>query len=158
MAALWAKELAQSLSKVKKTVELVQKWEREGHESKEAHKGKVYRTLKLKPKGKLKMKLSASHIHKQMVKEVEKQNPHLKNVIPLKIQKLPSRLTELQLIWETILKPSTWTRIFLPWYVACYSAFNSANCVKTWYRSKCLPSCDIQISVYFCLLTCSLSV
>jgi hypothetical protein len=30
MAALWVKELSQSLNKVKKTVELVQNWDREG--------------------------------------------------------------------------------------------------------------------------------
>jgi hypothetical protein len=82
----------------------------------------VYKTLKLKSKRKLKMKLTASHIHKQVVKEAEKCNPHLKKVMSLKIQKLPNRLTKLQLIREIVLKPSTWTKIFLPWYAACYSA------------------------------------
>jgi peptidyl-tRNA hydrolase len=138
MAAVWIKELAQSLSKFKKTAELVHNWDREGCGSKVVQKVKKYKTLKLKSKRKLKMQLTASHIHKQMVKEVEKWNPHLKKVMPLKIQKLPNRLTKLQLIWETILKPNTWTKIFLPWYVACYSIFISADCIKTWCRGDML--------------------
>jgi transcription termination factor NusB len=125
MAALWVKELLQSLYKVKKTVEMVQNWERDRYHGKEAQKVKVYKTLKRKSKRKLKMKLTASHIHKQMVKEVEKLNPNLKEVISLRIQKLPSRLSELQFLQNAILKPSPCTRMFLPWYVA-YSGFTSA--------------------------------
>lgn len=139
MAAIWLKELAQGLSKVKKTVELVQNWDQKGFGSRESRK--VYKTQKSKSKRKLKMKLTTSHIHKEMVKKVEKCNPHLKKVMPLKIQKLPNKLTKLQLIQETIVKPSTWTKIFLPRYVACYSAFISANCIKTWCRGECLHSC-----------------
>ncbi|KDR15016.1 uncharacterized protein LOC110833998 [Zootermopsis nevadensis] len=112
MAAIWLKELAQGLSKVKKTVELVQNWDQKGFGSRESRK--VYKTQKSKSKRKLKMKLTTSHIHKEMVKKVEKCNPHLKKVMPLKIQKLPNKLTKLQLIQETIVKPSTWTKIFLP--------------------------------------------
>lgn len=114
VAALWVKELSQSLYKVKKTVELVQKWERERRHGKEAQKVKVYKTLQRKLKRKLKVKPTASHIHKRMVKEVEKVNPNLKKVISLRIQKLPSRLSELELLRKSILKPSPCTRIFLP--------------------------------------------
>jgi hypothetical protein len=117
VAALWVKELLQSLYKVKKTVELVQNLERERHHGKEAQKVRVYKIFKRKSKRKLKIKLTASHIHNRMVKEVEKLNPNLKEVISLRIQKLPSRMSELQLLQKAILKPSPCTRIFLPWYV-----------------------------------------
>jgi hypothetical protein len=127
MAALWAKELLQSLYKVKKTVELIQNWETDVHDGKEVQKAKVYKTLKLKSKRKLRVKRAASHIHNRMLGEVEKLNPNLKKVMSLRIQKVPSRLTQLQLLRETILKPSPSTRIFLPWYVAC-SAFILAVC------------------------------
>lgn len=123
MAAVWVKELSKSLDKGKKTVELVQKWERKGHGSKEGKKHRVYKTLKLKSKTKLKTKLTASQIRKQMVKEAEKQNPHLNKVMSLRIQKLPSRFSKLQFLRDTMMKPSSSTKIFLPRYVVHYSAF-----------------------------------
>ncbi|PNF28170.1 hypothetical protein B7P43_G07564 [Cryptotermes secundus] len=107
MAALWVKELLQSLYKVKKTVEMVQN-------CKEAEKVKVYKTLKQKSKRKLKIKLTVSHIHKQMVKEVERLNPNLRDVLSLRIQKLPRGLSELQFLENAMLKPSPCTRMFLP--------------------------------------------
>jgi len=144
MAALWVKELAQSLGKVKKTVELAQNWGREGCHGKETQNVRVYRTLKLKSKTKLKTKLHASHIHEQLIKAVEKQNPQLKNMMSLRIQKVPSRVTKLQLVRKTVQKPSAWTKIFLPWYVAQYLGFIVAvlflsKLYKISYRDECLP-------------------
>jgi hypothetical protein len=123
MAALWAKELLQSLYKVKRTVELVQNWERERQDGLEAQKVKVYKTLKRNWRRKPKTKLTASHIFKRMVKQVEKLNPDLREVMSLRIQKLPRRLTELQFLREATLKPSPHTTTFLPWYVAYYAYF-----------------------------------
>lgn len=139
MAALWVKELLQSLYKVKKTVEMVQNWERDRHHGKEAEKVKVFKTLKRKSKRKLKMKLTASHIHKQMVKEVEKLNPNLREVISLRIQKLPGRLSELQFLENTILEPSPCTRMFLPWYVAYYDFILKQGAQTAYY---CLVGSD----------------
>jgi hypothetical protein len=118
MAALWVKELLQSLCKVKKTVEIVQNWERE-----KAQKVKVRKTFKRSSRRKLKTKHAASHIYKRMVKVVEKLNPDLKQAMPLRLQKLPRRLTALQLLREAILKPSPRTTTFLPGYVAYFSSF-----------------------------------
>ena len=115
MAAVWVKELLKSVDKSKKTVELVQKWEREKHE--------VLKTVKLRLQIKLKTKCTVSHIHKQMVQEVEKQNPHLKKVMSLRIKKLPRRFTKLHFLWATLLKPTASTNIFLPRYIVHYSAF-----------------------------------
>lgn len=143
MAALWVKELLQSLYKVKKTVEVVHNWDRERHHGKEGEKVKVFKTLKRKSKRKLKMKLTASHIHKRMVKEVEKLNPNLREVISLRIQKLPRRLSELQFLENAILKPSPCTRMFLPWYVA-YSDFILKQAVST---DCILLSCGIWCHV-----------
>jgi hypothetical protein len=128
MAALWVKELLQSLYKVKKTVELVQNWERERHYGKESQKIKVYKTWKRNSRIRPKIKFTPSHIHKRMVEEVEKLNPYLKEVMSLRIQKLPKRLTQLQFLQETILKPNPYTRIFLPWYVAYSNFFQSGDC------------------------------
>jgi hypothetical protein len=130
MAAVWVKELLKSVDKNKRIVELVQKWEREGYGSKEREgygskerkKHKVLKTVKLRLQAKLKTKCTASHFHKQIVQEVEKQNPHLKKVMSLRIKKLPRRFTKLQFLCDTLLKPSGSTNIFLPRYVVHYSA------------------------------------
>jgi len=114
MAAVWVRELLKSVDKSKKTAELVQKWEREGYGSKEGKKHKVLKVVKLRLQAQLKTKCTASHSHKQIVQEVEKQNPHLKKVMSLRIQKLPRRLTKLQFLRDTLLKPSASTNIFLP--------------------------------------------
>jgi hypothetical protein len=86
MAAVWVKELLKSVDKNKKTAELMQKWEREGYGSKERKKHKVLKTVKLRLQAKLRTKFTASHIHKPIVQEVEKQNPHLTKVMSLRIQ------------------------------------------------------------------------
>ena len=114
MAAVWVKELLKSVDKSKKTAELVQKWETEGCGSKEGKKHKVLNTVKLRLQAKLKIKCTALHSHKQIVQEVEKQNPHLKKVMSLRIQKLPRRFTKLRFLCDTLLKPSASTNIFLP--------------------------------------------
>jgi hypothetical protein len=123
MAAVWVKELSKSVDKGKKTTQLVQKWQREQHVNEEGKEHKVYKILKLKSKTKGKTNFTASHICKQMVKEVEKHNPHLKKVMSLRIQKLPSRFSKLQFLRDTIRKPNASTNIFLPRYVAHYFAF-----------------------------------
>lgn len=121
MAAVWVKELLKSVDKSKKIVELVQKREREGCGSKEGKKLDVLKTVKLRLQAKT--KCTATHIRKQVVQQVEKQNPHLKNVMSLRIQKLPRRFTKLQFLRDTLLKSSASTNIFLPRYVVHYSAF-----------------------------------
>lgn len=144
MAAVWVKELLKSVDKSKKTVELAQNWEREGYGSKEGKRNthKVLKTVKLGLQTKLKAKCTASRIHKQIVQEVEKQNPHLKKVMSLRIQKLPRRFTKLQFLRDTLLKPSASTNIFLPRYVVHYSAFVLPLLLLVNNRVQFLPLSD----------------
>jgi hypothetical protein len=142
MAAVWVKELLKSVDKSKKTIQLVQKWEREGYGSKERKKHKVLQTVKLRLQGKLKTVFTASYTHKQIIQEVEKQNPHLKKVMSLRIQKLPRRFTKLQFLRDTLLKPSASTNIFLPRYVVHYYAFVLPLLLLVNNRVKFLPLSD----------------
>jgi hypothetical protein len=123
MAAVWVKELFLSVVKSKKTAELLEKWEREGYGSKERKKHNVVKTVILGLKAKFKTKFTAAHVHKQLVQAVERQNPHLKKVMSLRIKKLPRRLTTLQFLRDTLQEPSLSTNIFLPRYAVYYSAF-----------------------------------
>jgi hypothetical protein len=151
MAAVWVKELCKSVDKSKKTVELVQKCEREGYGSKGGKKHKVNSTVKRRLKTKLKTKCTASRIHKQIVQEVEKQNPHLKNVMSLRIQKLPGRFNKLQFVRDTLLKPSASTNIFLPRYVVYYCAFVLPLLLLVTNRVQFLPLSDplcLQIELH----------
>jgi len=142
LAAVWVKELLNSVDKSKKTAELVQKWEREGYGSKEGKKHKGFKTIKLRLQAKLKAKCTASHIHKQIVQEAEKQNPHLKKVMSLRIRKLPRRFTKLQFLRNTLLKPSASTNIFLPRYVVHYSALVLPLLLLVNNRVQFLPLSD----------------
>jgi hypothetical protein len=142
MAAVWVKELFLSVGKNKKTAELVQRWEREGYGSKEGKKHTVEKIVKLALKAKLKTKCTASHIHKEIVQEVEKQNPHLKKVMSLRIKKLPRRLTTLQFLRDTLQEPSSSMNIFLPRYVVYYSAFVLPFLLLVNNRVQFLPLSD----------------
>jgi hypothetical protein len=76
MVAVWVKELLESVDKGKKTridAEMgdTRAWKQGGKEN------KVDKTEKLRLKTKLKTICTASHIHKEIVQEAEKQNPHL---------------------------------------------------------------------------------
>jgi hypothetical protein len=174
MVAVWVKELPESVDKGKKTAELMQKWKREGHGSKEGRKHNVDKTEKRRLKTKLKTKCTASHIHKEIVQEAEKQNPHLKNIMSLRIQKLPSRFNKLHILSDTLLYHSTSTNSFLPRYVLYYSAFvlplqllvnNSVQflplsdplCLQSEFHKTTLtkaPTIQIELTHIWCQLSC----
>ena len=142
MAAVWVKELLKSVVKSNKTAKLVQKWEREGYVSKEGKIHKVLKVVKLRLQAKLKTNYTASHSHKQILQEAEKQDPHLKKFMSLRIQKLPRRFTKLRFLRDTLLKPSASTNIFLPRYVVHYSAFVIPLLLLVNKRVQFLPLSD----------------
>ncbi|XP_069691998.1 ribosomal biogenesis protein LAS1L [Periplaneta americana] len=109
VAALWVKELTQSLNKYRKTRKLARSWKRNIPNSKVAR-----RVMLLKTSQRTKLRAS-TYIRKQVLRAVERKNPQLKHVMALHVQRLPPSLTKMKLLREIVLKPSKWTNIFLPY-------------------------------------------